>query len=97
MSDWKSVALENRGLAECIVVLEAYKEECDNKAEVECVLRRMTDRFEWTVYTLKHMDKPVDAEPVIDPNCELYTEEEKKAKEYHDKLMALPYGENKKE
>lgn len=67
MAEWNVVARENRGLAECIVVLEEYKLETENKAEVESVLRRLTDRFEWTLYTLSKLDKPDGGEDYVNP------------------------------
>ena len=93
-NDWNTVALENRGLAECIVVLQEYIHTSDNTKEIEVVLKRLSDRFDWTIYTLKSMIKPENAEAVIDPNDELANKEaedkikEEKAREYYDKLMA---------
>jgi hypothetical protein len=54
---WDEVAAENRGLAEAIVVLAEYRGVTEQKEEMDMVLKRLTDRFDWTVYTLKQLEK----------------------------------------
>jgi len=54
---FKEVAAENRGLAEAIVVLAEYRGATEQKEEIDMVLKRLTDRFDWTVYTLKQLEK----------------------------------------
>ncbi len=66
---WEEVARENRGLAEAIVVLTEYRGATESKEEIDAVLTRLVSRFDWTVYTLKQMEKDSKAgsENYIDP------------------------------
>jgi hypothetical protein len=54
---WEEVARENRGLAEAIIVMTEYRATTENKVEIDAVLERMVSRFDWTIYTLKQLEK----------------------------------------
>jgi len=62
----ETVASENRGIAEALVVLQEYLKESENKKELNMVIDRLHQRLDWTIYKLKSL-KAKEVE-YFDPN-----------------------------
>jgi len=56
----EELACENRGLAEALYVLQEYLKETENKKEIDSVIVRLIQRFNWTIYNLKEANPPAD-------------------------------------